>query len=381
MENPTQHAITGGSLAHHKKGSLDEAQMDALSTLVHRVTRRSFASAKALALMADEIVLFHNQWGDIRGAHAFRFRNITEGGRTFRLIYVLFSAIDEDVRTQKQQVAEVGTRMMAREQAQSSGATVVWVNAPGCDTEFGFIGAPNIRRLNLPLTSQLPVNMKFFTVVRAGAPVDPSVPAPVDKAVTGLIAEQRQKDMDTRMGKPATPAPMVRRFATAAALAAGLALVVFAGRRYQDAAPASLGAGALRTKGSATLHVFRQKGQGSEELVSGSTAAAGDRIRFTVDLPSRSSVRVVGIQADGQLYSAWPLAEDAEAQVLSAGHGHPLDGAEQLDDSAGHETLYLVTCPPAMKHVSCTSRGAGAEPSCPTGCTLSPFVMEKVGTK
>lgn len=131
-----------------------------------------------------------------------------------------------------------------------------------------------------------------------------------------------------------------------------------------------------RLKGSSTLHVFRLRADHAEEMLSGEPFAPGDRLRFTVDLSSEGYVKVLGVEASGALYTAWPLDSGVQTR-LAAGRGIELPGAVALDAQPGRETLYLVHCPLAVGPPACTSTGPEARPACPTDCTLTPFVLRK----
>jgi hypothetical protein len=78
----------------------------------------------------------------------------------------------------------------------------------------------------------------------------------------------------------------------------------------------------------------------------------------------------------GALYKAWPL-DAATSTLLPKGDEQLLDGAVQLDTSVGRETLYLVSCPETTSANKCTVVPGTTELSCPSGCTQSPFVLEK----
>jgi hypothetical protein len=131
-----------------------------------------------------------------------------------------------------------------------------------------------------------------------------------------------------------------------------------------------------RMKGALALHVYRLAGERAEEMVSGGAFSPGDRLRFAVDLPAEGHVTVLGVEASGALYTAWPL--DAEtATRFDKGKGIELSGAVSLDAQPGRETLYLVHCPTQVGPPRCTSQGADAAPACPAGCVSSAFVMEK----
>jgi hypothetical protein len=151
------------------------------------------------------------------------------------------------------------------------------------------------------------------------------------------------------------------------ATTAALALVVL----RQDGGP-----GETRMKGALALHVFRLAGDHAEATVSGGAFSPGDRLRFAVDLPAEGHVAVLGVEASGALYTAWPLGPEAGTR-LPAGNGQELPGAVSLDAQPGRETLYLVHCPVKVGPPRCTSRGANAAPACPEGCASTAFLLEK----
>lgn len=129
--------------------------------------------------------------------------------------------------------------------------------------------------------------------------------------------------------------------------------------------------GPIRTKGGLALHVMRATAAGSEEVVSGARFAAGDRLRFAVDLPDPGYVAVIGVEAGGASYPAWPLG--AADQKRPAGEGQLLDGALGLDAAPGRETLHLVLCPESPP--ACTVADGALR--CPEGCRSTPFELDK----
>jgi hypothetical protein len=163
------------------------------------------------------------------------------------------------------------------------------------------------------------------------------------------------------------PAPRARWpwLAALAGVAASLALLPL----LRPGGPAS------RTKGGLALHVYRARGERAEAMISGDRFAPGDRLRFVVDLPSAGAVRVVGVEARGALYTAWPQ-DPAAPSTLGPGEGIALPGAVALDAQPGRETLYLVHCPAPLGPPVCAA-AAGEAPRCTAGCALSPFVLEK----
>ncbi len=193
-------------------------------------------------------------------------------------------------------------------------------------------------------------------------------------AIEGVDPRAMLARIRTGLDRPA-PWPQrllggLRRFIGPLAVAVTASLVLVVVTREDVEGPGT------RIKGSLALHVFRLAGDHAEEMVSGSTFAPGDRLRFTVDLPAEGHVAVLGVEASGTLYTAWPL--DPEAQTrLAAGKGIELPGAVSLDEQPGRETFYLVQCPVKVGPPRCTSQGAEAAPACPAGCATSSFRMEK----
>jgi len=133
----------------------------------------------------------------------------------------------------------------------------------------------------------------------------------------------------------------------------------------------------LRAKGNAALRVYQLRGDKAEEILSGASVEPGSQLRFGVDLPTRARIRIVGVEHDGYLYTAWPLAGVDAPDVQKKGDNQLLPGAVTVDDSPGRETLYLVHCPTSAVPPKCTSRGAEQPPMCPDGCGLAGFVIHK----
>jgi hypothetical protein len=124
----------------------------------------------------------------------------------------------------------------------------------------------------------------------------------------------------------------------------------------------------VRAKGGLGLHVHRLRDGVSQEAASGERFAAGDRLRFVVDLPERGYLSIVGVEATGRSYQAWPRAGEAP-RLFPAGAGQLLGGAVALDGSTGRELLTLVHCR--------SSAAACTPPRCPPGCTATSFALDK----
>ncbi|HZI14521.1 MAG TPA: hypothetical protein VE153_29405 [Myxococcus sp.] len=169
------------------------------------------------------------------------------------------------------------------------------------------------------------------------------------------------------LDRPPSLLERLRRFMAPLAVAATAAVALLV---FTHEAPGT------RLKGPLGLRVFRLAGEHAEEMVSGAAFAPGDRLRFTVDLPGGGHVAVLGVEASGALYTAWPLEAGATTR-FEAGSGLELPGAVALDAQPGRETLYLVHCPLEVGPPRCASRGAGSAPECPEGCATTSFLLEK----
>ena len=135
-------------------------------------------------------------------------------------------------------------------------------------------------------------------------------------------------------------------------------------------------AAGVRSKGGLTLHVHRLRGEHSHETVSGERFFPGDRLRFSVDVPGPGYLAILGVESDGDLYTAWPLGEAPSPTHRQAGPGQLLDGAVTLDDAQGLETLYAVHCPQAEALRGCTV-SAARELRCEAACSVTPFTLDK----
>lgn len=128
----------------------------------------------------------------------------------------------------------------------------------------------------------------------------------------------------------------------------------------------------MRVKGSLELHVLRKQGEGASRVISGDKITPDDTLRFQVSLPTAGRVSIVGIEPDGTLYPAWPLADHAAETLLPAGAKQSLPGAVQLDGPSGAEHLYVVLCPDGVDP-KCASAGPARAPKCAADCTTGGF--------
>lgn len=194
-----------------------------------------------------------------------------------------------------------------------------------------------------------------------------------DKLLAGI--EQRLSVEAPKRPQP----PAMRRFVMILtpvfAAAAALALIV-----ATRGGPVDVTGETVREKGSLVLRVHRLAGNHTEQVLSGSQFAAGDKLRFVVDLPGPGQINILGVESKGGVYVAWP-SSDGEKTQLAGGKFQELPGAIVLDSSMGKETLYLVSCPTAVVPATAcraeTSATGEANLACKEGCLMTPFVMNK----
>lgn len=132
----------------------------------------------------------------------------------------------------------------------------------------------------------------------------------------------------------------------------------------------------MRSKGGMGLSVFVERDGTVTRARSGESFRAGERLRFELDLQESTDIMILGREASGRVYAAFPsLGTETGSQRLEPGPDQLLPGAVILDASTGRETLYLVGCntPFDSEEIEITERGARA----PEGCSLTPFVLDK----
>jgi hypothetical protein len=371
---------TTGQYAHFENGGLTEDLVKEVAAFLFRVGRRSVATARILALWADELVTYRDAKGVLMGLHGFRFQDVGQAPGEYRVIYTVFSVVDERADNARNQVGQVGVRVYGRERQRRPRLPIVWASlAVGAAGQAVPGGMQDARRLVAPAKSTLPHTMRFFTDAVAAPGESDTVPAAAENAVIRFAEEQRGLEVDAQMGRPVAESRWKRvlfRAGSGLAVAGAFALIISNTFLSNPSMREGIG---LRTKGNAALHIYRHTEGGSEELPSGAKFSTGDHLRFVVDLPVASRVEVVGVQADGKTYAAWPLPGVTASTVLPSGNGQALEGAVRLDASTGREMLYLVTCAPEVAAVQCRGNGPGTAPTCAPGCSLAPFALDKAG--
>ena len=99
----------------------------------------------------------------------------------------------------------------------------------------------------------------------------------------------------------------------------------------------------IRPKGS-SFTVFKNSKDSVEILANGGKVQAGDKLRFKVDPREGIDVMVVGQEANGKLYMAFPLDGSEASRPSLASEQGILPGTIELDQSIGREKLYLISC-------------------------------------
>ena len=131
----------------------------------------------------------------------------------------------------------------------------------------------------------------------------------------------------------------------------------------------------IRPKGS-SFTVFKNTQDSVEILANGGKVQAGDKLRFKIDPREGIDVMIVGQEADGKIYMAFPLDGSEASRPSVASEQGILPGTIELDQSIGREKLYLISC----KHPFGLSN---IEPNIddiivPKRCVTSSFEINKV---
>jgi hypothetical protein len=181
--------------------------------------------------------------------------------------------------------------------------------------------------------------------------------------------------------KPSGRLPLRRLSLVLGSLCAAAGLVILVVRPTDRQTPPASGprlAYDTRSKGGLALHVYRLASGIVEPMVSGERLSAGETIKFAVDLPRAGYVNVLGIDASGKLYVAWPSSASVST-LRQSGDGQELPGAMAPDGAEGPETLYVVQCPEATGQPVriCTAAQGSGPPVCPSSCASSPFMLRK----
>ncbi len=352
-----------------------------LSYAMRRLSGESLARAKVLLGRADEILVQNDAGGRLCAVLGFRFADVSEGLNGCRLIYVLFATAEGSGLDRENRIRRAALELSRRQTERYPQIPLVWMNGPGCEPVIPVPAGRVARSLTMRPTSQVPATVRFQTDEPAGGRLGEVVPPQLETVALALLRDHREMEKSAVQRLSLGKLTFRQQFGAGVAAAAVLVAVIGIQGRQDASKDTAAIAPALRTKGAASLHVYRQKDPGSEELISGATVKGGDRIRFGVDLPDQRRIRVVGVESSGELYVAWPLPGQPATDVLPPGTGQLLSGAATFDDSPGRESLYLVSCPADGAAPVCTSRGALQEPTCPAGCTLTPFALEKGGAR
>ena len=165
-----------------------------------------------------------------------------------------------------------------------------------------------------------------------------------------------------------------RRFAYAVAGACAVILAVVAVPRDDEID----GGDTVQPKGRLGLEVFRERNGSVHRAISGETFRKGDRLRFTVDVPEGGNIMIVGFEASGGAYAAYPLRESGARSVPApTDKADPLPGAVALDDAEGTEWLHLVWCPEPFKHEDVKRHPEASRVDVPAGCAATGFEIVK----
>ena len=133
----------------------------------------------------------------------------------------------------------------------------------------------------------------------------------------------------------------------------------------------------LRGKGGLDLRVHRASTDGSTALLSGAVVAPSTTLGFEARAAQDGHAMVVGVEATGTLYDAWPTGGEQRAAPLRASDRlMPLAGALVVDASVGREWLHLVWCPQPFD-LGDVARGEADGLTLAAGCASVEFALVK----
>jgi hypothetical protein len=156
-------------------------------------------------------------------------------------------------------------------------------------------------------------------------------------AVLAAHVRQRLEERAQAAPRMAGAGPFGLRWTTVAVLSGVLVLVVLAGPRLLGPSDESTD----RVKGQPTLLLFRKTPTGSEPLMDGATARAGDLIRIGYRAAGHLWGVIVSVDGRGVVTQHLPR-EGAQAARLSTESRVLLDFAYELDDAPRWERFYFV---------------------------------------
>lgn len=138
------------------------------------------------------------------------------------------------------------------------------------------------------------------------------------------------------------------------------------------------GEGDFIVKGAVTLTVHKKVGEQSARVERGQVLGAGDSIRFEVGAPKEGHVAIVGKDARGAVTVYHPYGANQAAPYQP--DDRLLEGAIELDEVAGKETLYALWSERPFQldwAVRALERNERLEDARPKGVLLDRVVLQK----
>jgi hypothetical protein len=158
-----------------------------------------------------------------------------------------------------------------------------------------------------------------------------------------------------------------------AAVAAMVALVFVSLPQTED--------DAIRSKGSLSLSVFRERNGAVEELTGDEAEfRTGDRVRFKIHLPEKtksSQILILGVEETGKVSTYYPSDGSERSAPPEVRPDGALAGAIQLDAYRGKEWLHLVLCPRGFGVGDLEKKGP-ADLRAPKECERTSFLMKRI---
>ncbi len=200
---------------------------------------------------------------------------------------------------------------------------------------------------------------------------------------TRLAALGGAKTTNVRALRHAKPRPRWRALSYAAALAATIALAVWAPSRTRDGVGAD-----FRAKGAnMELEVFAHDGHSARRVASGDQVFVGERIGFRLWVRETGFVLVVGADQQGHAYLCYPFSDAGHARAQPpTDEAVTLEDAVEMDEVEGDERILAVRCPTdfsfaileaKLLQLARTTPAADVLPELLPGCLQHEMILHK----
>lgn len=163
-----------------------------------------------------------------------------------------------------------------------------------------------------------------------------------------------------------------------AALVVAAAVVLIVVRSPEDRGGRP--SGDTRSKGAGYLTMYVQHGGAVRVGATGERVSPGDVLQFTYTIPAPRFLAVLSLDAAGHASVYFP-DDQTTAWRAAPGTDVALPRSTTLDQSEGHETLFLLVCSEAvaLEPIRAAVLASAEQPDLPASCQASRLEIEKRG--